>query len=41
MYCNRKRQEIEAGVTYDSKSYTVKVKVTDNGQGQLEATVTD
>ena len=31
----------EAGVTYDSKSYTVKVKVTDNGQGQLEATVTD
>ena len=30
----------EAGVTYDSKSYTVKVKVTDNGQGQLEATVT-
>ena len=31
----------EAGVTYDSKSYTVKVKVTDNGQGQLEAAVTD
>ena len=31
----------EAGVTYDSKSYTVKVKVTDNGQGQLEAVVTD
>ena len=30
----------EAGVTYDSKSYTVKVKVTDNGQGQLEAKVT-
>jgi len=30
----------EAGVTYDSKSYTVKVEVTDNGQGQLEATVT-
>ena len=31
----------EAGVTYDSKSYTVKVKVTDNGQGQLEAVVTE
>ena len=30
----------EAGITYDSKSYTVKVKVTDNGQGQLEAKVT-
>ena len=30
----------EVGVTYDSKSYTVKVKVTDNGQGQLEAKVT-
>ena len=30
----------EEGVTYDSKSYTVKVKVTDNGQGQLEAKVT-
>ena len=33
--------DTEAGVTYDSKSYTVKVKVTDNGQGQLEAAVTD
>ncbi|MGX7089156.1 Spy0128 family protein [Gemella morbillorum] len=31
----------EAGVTYDSKSYTVKVKVTDNGQGKLVAAVTD
>ena len=30
----------EEGITYDSKSYTVKVKVTDNGQGQLEAKVT-
>ncbi|OXN00171.1 Spy0128 family protein [Bifidobacterium vansinderenii] len=28
-----------AGVTYDGHAYTVKVKVTDNGKGQLEAKV--
>ena len=31
----------EAGVTYDTAKYEVKVAVTDNGQGQLVATVTD
>ena len=30
----------EAGVTYDKTSHTVTVDVADNGQGQLEATVT-
>ena len=30
----------EAGVTYDKNAYTVTVKVADNGQGQLVATVT-
>ena len=30
----------EAGVTYDKASHTVTVEVVDNGQGQLEATVT-
>ncbi|ABV10599.1 LPXTG cell wall surface protein, collagen binding domain [Streptococcus gordonii str. Challis substr. CH1] len=30
----------EAGVTYDKTSHTVTVDVVDNGQGQLEATVT-
>ena len=30
----------EAGVTYDTASHTVTVDVADNGQGQLEATVT-
>ena len=30
----------EAGVTYDTAKHEVKVKVTDNGQGQLVATVT-
>ena len=30
----------EAGVTYDTAKHEVKVKVTDNGQGQLEAAVT-
>ena len=30
----------EAGVTYDKNAYTVTVKVVDNGQGQLVATVT-
>ena len=30
----------EGGVTYDTAKHEVKVKVTDNGQGQLEATVT-
>ena len=29
----------EAGVTYSTESYTVKVNVVDNGQGQLVATV--
>ena len=31
----------EAGVTYDTAKHEVKVAVTDNGQGQLVATVTD
>ena len=31
----------EAGVTYDKSTHNVTVKVTDNGQGQLVATVTD
>ena len=31
----------EAGVTYSTESYTVKVNVVDNGQGQLVATVED
>ena len=31
----------EAGVTYDTAKHEVKVKVTDNGQGQLVATVPD
>ena len=31
----------EAGVTYSTESYTVKVTVADNGQGQLVATVED
>ena len=31
----------EKGVTYDTAKHEVKVKVTDNGQGQLVATVTD
>ena len=31
----------EAGVTYDTTVHTVKVEVTDDGQGQLVATVTD
>ena len=30
----------ESGVTYSTESYTVKVNVVDNGQGQLEAAVT-
>ena len=30
----------EGGVTYDTAKHEVKVKVTDNGQGQLEAAVT-
>ena len=30
----------ESGVTYSTESYTVKVNVVDNGQGQLVATVT-
>ena len=31
----------ESGVTYSTESYTVKVNVVDNGQGQLVATVED
>ncbi|WP_326845913.1 Spy0128 family protein [Streptococcus oralis] len=31
----------EKGVTYDTAKHEIKVKVTDNGQGQLVATVTD
>nr|WP_257787203.1 FctA domain-containing protein [Streptococcus oralis] len=31
----------EAGVTYDKSTHNVTVKVTDNGQGKLVATVTD
>ncbi|WP_315940710.1 Spy0128 family protein, partial [Streptococcus sp. HMSC076C08] len=31
----------EAGVTYDTAKHEVKVAVTDNGAGQLVATVTD
>ncbi|WP_306806715.1 Spy0128 family protein, partial [Streptococcus sp. HMSC072D07] len=31
----------EAGVTYDKSTHNVTVNVTDNGQGQLVATVTD
>ena len=35
-----KKAGSEGGVTYDTAKHEVKVKVTDNGQGQLVAAVT-
>ena len=38
---SEKKQVVKKGVTYDTAKHEVKVAVTDNGQGQLVATVTD
>ena len=38
-YTITEKSGTEAGVTYSTESYTVKVNVVDNGQGQLVATV--
>ncbi|RXX19759.1 cell wall anchor protein, partial [Streptococcus oralis] len=38
-YTITEKSGTEAGVTYSTESYTVKVTVADNGQGQLVATV--
>ena len=40
-YTISEKEGSEKGVTYDTAKHEVKVKVTDNGQGQLVATVTD
>ncbi|MCY7093602.1 LPXTG cell wall anchor domain-containing protein [Streptococcus oralis] len=40
-YTITEKSGTEAGVTYSTESYTVKVTVADNGQGQLVATVED
>ena len=40
-YTITEKSGTEAGVTYSTESYTVKVNVVDNGQGQLVATVKD